>query len=85
MEICPHLGSHWDADTPFTAPDTGNLCFARSEPVRVLLLFSKDLVGVRIGRAFQHANCYGDYRRCEHFRAKADELALAQAAPELEG
>lgn len=85
MEICPYMGSHWDTETPYTAPDSGNLCFARSEPVRVLLLFSKELVGVRIGRVYQHSNCYGDFRRCGYFRSKEDESEVAQVSPESEG
>jgi hypothetical protein len=81
MEICPYMGSHWDSETPYTAPDSGNRCFARSEPVRVLLLFSKEVTGARIGRIYQHSNCYGDFRSCGYFRSKKDRSEDAQVSP----
>lgn len=67
--MSPH-GIGWDVDTPYTAPDTANRCFARSEPVRVFLLFSKDNPGARIAINHQRSSCYGDFQHCVSFQAK---------------
>jgi hypothetical protein len=84
MEICPYMGSHWDTETPYTVPDSGNRCFAKSESVRVFLLFSRDVLGIRINRSFQHSNCYGDFRHCGYFREREIEegAVLLAAGPE---
>ena len=79
MEICPHMGSHWDSETPFTSPDPGNRCFAKSEPVRVFLLFSREILGVRIQHSFQQSNCYGNFGSCEYFQARQFEKDTEQA------
>ena len=81
MEICPYMGSHWDTETPYTAPDYGNRCFAKSETVRVLLLFSREVPGVRIKLAFQDSNCYGDFRHCGYFRDRQNENEVVQTSP----
>jgi len=81
MEICPYMGSHWDSGTPYTAPDHGNRCFAKAETVRVLLLFSREVPGVRIKLSFQRSNCYGDFRHCGYFRDRRDENEALQASP----
>ena len=67
--VCPYIVAQWDHLSRYQDPDPRNVCMAGFIRVPTILLGWKRRYGIPVRISDQRDLCYGDYRRCETFRA----------------
>ena len=67
-EVCPYLGTRWNASIYYTAPDPENRCYAQKQPYHVH--FFKHYCGHWVDLSYQRDNCFSDFELCSHYRGR---------------